>query len=78
VATLRCRFAKIGKVMKKRIIRHAFTAIILAAIAFQVCSLNFLKLNQRKNNELQKQTVDSQPKKGRIREQRTSFENQIM
>ena len=55
VVISRCCFVKKGNEMN-RIITLAYTAIVLVAVAVQVCLLNSLKPNKRQNNEQPKST----------------------
>ena len=64
MAISRCCFVKNGNEMN-RIINLAYTAIVLVAVAVQVCLLNSLKPNKRQNNEQAKSTkqTKAQPNK---------------
>ena len=60
---------------EQRIITHSYTAIVLVAVAVEVCSiLNFLKLNKRQNNEQSNELkTKSGSKKRQLRVQKTSL-----
>ena len=64
VVISRCCFVKNGNEMN-RIITLAYTAVVLVAVAVEVCVLNSLKPNKGQNNEQPKSTkqTKAQPNK---------------